>query len=829
MIERKNIIKLLGERTKANLYHSAILTCYNFDPIFFESVYLPALRSQGITNVIVLMDAGMYDKMLADSSYACHCVSPVSYTLVRQENTHHGVFHSKIVLLFGEEEGALVVGSGNLTFSGLSNNEEVWNAFHVAGNKSVHYPLLLTTWNYINKALHDSSSLVEKQLGWITEQSLWLQDGDYANWVTLESGEECSIVYNSTTSGILDDVAKAIGDAHIDKITVIAPFYDTDGNALKELENRFKPNRMNCILDLQRQSAPFALLNANTDIAFYKHTASNPLHAKIIEFRSDNETWLLSGSANAGNMALGLNPAVYNDEACVLIHSFERKNYVDELGIKCEPLNDDERKSIERPQQEKTVSSTLMTKLKACEEKEGIVYMHFSQSGIKGNAVILDKLQREIYKENIFTDKTVEIHIDEPLLSQSHMVVLMGNGTILSNRCLIIKELHVECCNPDPKRRRLSNLLDDDDLLQNLTHILGYIEFDENDKKQKSVNLPTKTSSAKGKEDIVVTQEHFNDLKDSQLNISMHSGVRILAYLQQILFKKEDAKRSDDDLLKIDKEENETNNKKYSTDEPHENETSSVADDAQKMKSSIVYFLKNMQKSLLDKPEDTSIHVESKTINYPKLMAVPGLNISSAFAIAPRAVLVLMNKYGSYIVKRRDVRELLIKCAGLFFSLYANAVPYDSSNRSVKIRTLIKDASIDLLSALSFFEFRKDDMTLPLVVLNCLDLWRGSEELHSVIPLYEKQLSKLNSENICPKTVDRIKYVANVYLEGEIPVREFSRDDDVVYLYKKGYGFMLVDNIKIDSDGLLFECHSSWFDDKPDKSNATKFKGYKNL
>ena len=90
-------------------------------------------------------------------------------------------------------------------------------------------------------------------------------------------------------------------------------------------------------------------------------------------------------------------------------------------------------------------------------------------------------------------------------------------------------------------------------------------------------------------------------------------------------------------------------------------------------------------------------------------------------------------------------------------------------------------------------------------------------------------MSKLNSENICPKTVDRIKYVANVYLEGEIPVREFSRDDDVVYLYKKGYGFMLVDNIKIDSDGLLFECHSSWFDDKPDKSNATKFKGYNNL
>ncbi len=48
-------------------------------------------------------------------------------------------------------------------------------------------------------------------------------------------------------------------------------------------------------------------------------------------------------------------------------------------------------------------------------------------------------------------------------------------------------------------------------------------------------------------------------------------------------------------------------------------------------------------------------------------------------------------------------------------------------------------------------------------------------------------------------------------------------------LAKKGYGFMLVDNIKMDSDGLTYECHSSWFDNKSAKSSATKFKGYKNL
>ena len=92
MIDRKNIIEILGKRM--NVYHSAIITCYNFDPIFFESVYLPTLRRLGITNIIVLTDASMYDMLLADSSYACHQVKMLDYQLVRQENIHGGVFDS---------------------------------------------------------------------------------------------------------------------------------------------------------------------------------------------------------------------------------------------------------------------------------------------------------------------------------------------------------------------------------------------------------------------------------------------------------------------------------------------------------------------------------------------------------------------------------------------------------------------------------------------------------------------------------------------------------------------------------------------------------------
>ena len=411
------------------------------------------------------------------------------------------------------------------------------------------------------------------------------------------------------------------------------------------------------------------------------------------------------------------------------------------------------------------------------------------------------------------------------------MVVLMHNGTNISNRCLLIKEMNVECCNPDPKRRKLSSLLDDEGLLQNLNHILGYIEFDENDKKHKSVSLTANVSTSKSKEDVVVLQDRFNELKDSYLSISMHSGVRILAYLQQILFKKEEAEKSDDDLLEIYKDENGNDNKNTSTDNLQNVEVSSVANDANKMRTEIVNFLKKMQQFLLNRTKDSDIHGEvHKALCRPKLTAVPGLNASSAIAVASRSVVVLMNKYGSNVIRCKEIKELLMKCAWLFFSIYGNAIPTDDTNRSAKIRTLLNEASIDLLSALSFFSFGKTDVMLPIVVLNCLDIWQDKDEQYRVISIYEDQLSKLNGENLHKKTIDRITSVVNTYLEGDTPMREFSKYDDVVYQYRKGFGFLLVDNIKLDSDGLSYDCHGLWFDVKfTIRSGGMKYKGYKEL
>lgn len=823
MIERQNIIKLLGDRT--NVYHSALLTTYSFDPIYFEAAHLSTLRKLGITNVVVLMDASMYDQLLSDSNYQCHSVSQYNYTLVRKENFHSGVFHPKVALLFGEEEGALIVGSGNLTYSGLVNNDEVWNAFHVQGNNSNHYPLFYQAWKYLSKSVNQTFSLVSRQIDWMLEQSPWLHQETPDSTVLLSSGEKCALLYNTAESTILDKLLLSIGDKRIVSIKVIAPFYDAEGDALSALNKRLVPKEMLCILDLKRQSAPYSLLETKTSTVFCKADSSNPLHAKIFELQAEDETWLLCGSANAGNMALGTKHYAFNDEVCILLHCNTKRNYIAELGLKYTALTQEERKSIIKPKQVDKEPNKLLVKFVYCEEQNDELRLQFSKDGIKGELTLLDSHQNIIYQKNIITRQDISIGIADVEIANLNMAVLMNNETEISNRLLVVREANIERSNPDPKRRQLSKLLDDPDLLENLSHILGYIEFDDSKKKSKAMKSTDKTASEE-KEDITVTSDRFNALKDSTLSISMHSGIRILGYLRQILFKNEEIDNTDDDLLTIDGEGSKGEDEKE-TGQVHK---VSEASEATKIRNDVASLLKKMLEFLQEKTNDKSIYGEfDPAVNHHCLMAEPGLNAASSIAVTARSIIFMMNKYGSAVRKTGEVKELFIKCTSIFLSLYSNKLPVADTLRNRKIRELLNDATIDVLSALCFFDYDKQDCLMPQLVLNVFELWKGQEEMNKIKSLFESQIEKLNADRINNNSIMRIRTITAKYLSQETPIEEFSLGHDNIYQLRKGYGFLIVDNIKRTSNGWSYEYHTPWFDDKIDNTTATKFKGYYNL
>lgn len=824
MIERQNIIKLLGDRT--NVYHSALLTTYSFDPIYFEAVYLPTLRNLGATNVVILMDASMYDRLLSDSNYQCHRVSQYNYTLVRRENFHSGVFHPKTVLLFGEEEGTLIVGSGNLTYSGLFDNEEVWNAFHVHGNSSPHYPLFRQAWKILSQPANIASSLVARQIGWMSDHTPWLHKESPDRSVILSNGEECALLYNSVESTIIDKLFSSIGGKKIVSIKVVAPFYDAEGDALSALKKQFAPKEMLCILDTERLSAPYSMLTTDTSIMFCKACSRNPLHAKIFELQAENETWLLCGSANAGNMALGTCHYAFNDEICILLHCNTKRNYIEELGIKYALLTKEERNGIVRPKQVDHLPNTLQVRILNCEEQDNELKLQFSKAGIRGKLALLDSHQNVICRKDVITSKDMSLSIADLDILNLNMAVLLNGETEISNRLLVVREVNVECGNPDPKRRKLSRLLDDPELLENLNHILGYINFDDSEKKSKTMKNTGKTASEE-KDDVTVTNDRFNALKESTLSISMHPGIRILSYLQQILFMDDKADETDDDLLAMDVEGSKVGNKNVQ-DPIHK---ASEASEATKMRNNVARFLKRMLRSLQDKTKDKSVYsdIKNPAVKAPCLLAEPGLNAASAIAVAARSVIFMMNKYGSAKRKKSDVKELFINCAGIFLSLYSNKLPVADTLRNRKIRELLYDASIDVLTALCFFKYDKHDCRMPQLVLNILELWKGQAEKNKIMPVFEGQIEKLYADAIHRSSITRIRTIAAKYLCQDTPYEEFSLKHSHIYQLVKGYGFLIVDNLKRTAGGWSYVNHASWFDDKIDNTNVKKFKGYYNL
>ena len=161
--------------------------------------------------------------------------------------------------------------------------------------------------------------------------------------------------------------------------------------------------------------------------------------------------------------------------------------------------------------------------------------------------------------------------------------------------------------------------------------------------------------------------------------------------------------------------------------------------------------------------------------------------------------------------------------------VYSNKLPDADTLRNRKIRELLNDATIDVLSALCFFGYDKQDCLMPQLVLNALELWKGQEEINDLLPLMDSQIERLNPEVLNPKSIDRIRGIAAVYLNGETSIEEFSLWHDKIFMLRRGFGFLIVDNLKRASNGWNYAYHAPWFDDKISSTTGTKFKGYYDL
>ncbi|MEQ8628291.1 hypothetical protein [Ekhidna sp.] len=527
--ERQNIIDLI----RKGAYSSCIITSYSFDFIFFEERFMPALKSAGIKNINLFLDGQYFDEQL-ENTIGKEFSSQRTYSI----NTIYkpGIFHPKMMFLTGPKHGLLIIGSGNVSTSGMSSNDEIWGAFHIDSLESKNAPLLAQAWNYLQQFFGYAHGTNAEKLQWINEGSPWINDLPgliKPGFASVTDELEVQFLSNESGASIYNQLLGIIPKDTLKALNIVSPYFDKNGEAILNFKEDFELDFITCLTDPNSELLPFDLDDqTKSQFEFYNwgqcivefNAKYNRLHAKLFNFLHDDGTeYLLIGSCNATMNALGSNSGdAVNDEAAILIRRNSNESYLTQLGVEASDQDKFEvtKSAVKGIGQGQTVkNSNHSTRILHAEKDGDELLIKLSQDAPeKITVVIRDKHLIEIEKHTIEkTSSQLKLSLHKPD-EAIHVVLFEGNNRI-SNYRPIQDAFLLGKTNPDPEKARINDLIDSiasNADFSSLASIFQYIDYirleDDFDSYSASSAAPGIRAEKREKEYATLTEEEFNQL-----------------------------------------------------------------------------------------------------------------------------------------------------------------------------------------------------------------------------------------------------------------------------------------------------------------------------
>jgi hypothetical protein len=485
MIQEANILSLIG----SGRYHSCIITTFSFDFYFFEMKVMKWLRASGVRNVNVLIDGHFYSEIMKQTTGDEMQLSP-GYSLYPV--FEQGIFHPKIWMLFGKNEGLLIVGSGNLTNSGNGVNQEIWGAFHFDFRASENSDVFSSAWNYLQLVTKGMKGIFkEKTSSWIYEHSNWLHElpvSKEIQFLKTSTKEEVAFLFNETEKSIFNKMIGLLGTEEITEITTVSPFYDTKGHSLMELKKHFPKAVVNVVL-YEKGLIPFNL--KDTGFNFYSwidivdDKKREKLHAKIIYFKTKgDQDYYLFGSANVTPEGLGIFKAgTRNSEASLLIKC-GKNELVNKLGIK---LSIDKKKELSAFPNTR-IESLFKTVIDSNQNKIQLLSVELSYDTLtlylEGDynedclILLFDSENRQVRKQTIKRiEKEIELKVDiDEVKLRFAQIFDLTEKNALSNKIIISNYLLIAKTHPNPRTEEIEKIHSE---IQNgeLSRVLDLLPF----------------------------------------------------------------------------------------------------------------------------------------------------------------------------------------------------------------------------------------------------------------------------------------------------------------------------------------------------------------
>jgi hypothetical protein len=503
-------------------------------------------------NINVFVDARMYEQQLIEmtgSEYKLkksYSITPIRFK---------GAFHPKIFMAFGKSHGFLAVGSGNLTNSGLSSNDEIWGAVHTHESSSPGIGLFKSVYQYLEKITALSYKTNREKFGWITRYSKWLVevlDDDRINYTApfLDNGE-VFVLQSFADNSIYRELLSKLPSESPEKITIISPFYNSKGEVLESLLKDLEPKKMEVVLDPKFGTAPYRF-KGDKQVQFYKwedvitidNRKSPYLHAKIIQIEYNNETYFLLGSPNATQEAFGtITSNSINAEVSFLVKSGEYKNWLEDLGINI-PEKGTYQLSQYKPEALKLnkirpFKFQIFINHVELDDVELSVYYEQKENNKTDKLVILDRESNEIITVQLEDKNPLVTNIKQEIAISAFKIFFADKkGNRVSNFGLIHHTHLLQNSNPDEARARFLDLISRDELTDmDFSELLDYAHFEKDEKvyRYSSTRLISDPESKLEERDYKMLSEDEINKNEAISNLTTHGRQTQLSQLEDFL------------------------------------------------------------------------------------------------------------------------------------------------------------------------------------------------------------------------------------------------------------------------------------------------------
>lgn len=552
-IKRNNILSLIGY----GRYHSCILTTFSFDFYFFEMKVMKLLRSCGIRNVNVFIDGHFYSELMQQAT-GDEMKLATGYSLY--PIFEKSIFHPKIWMLFGENEGLLLVGSGNLTNSGNGSNDEIWGAYHFDIKQTQNAPAFSAAWNYVSKLSATTKGIAsEKTTRWIAEHSQWLMELPKVNdfeFLNLPDNQT-AFLYNTDKTTIWQQVKQLTANEKITEITAVSPYYDKQGKALEEIKNTFPNAQINVVID-ESGVIPTELPD-NKKYTFHDWKEldlcrnigakqQSKLHAKILHFKTkNNKEFCLFGSANITTAGLGISNTA-NSEVSLFIQS-EKGSILDKIGLK---LKGSSKKQLSKFAINNKVSieqaiiknNRFPIKLLAAEINYATLTLYADKGFDTSVSIALYDNNNQFIKsqtiQSLKPQHEINLDIDESKLRYVQLEST-DNNKILSNKIIVSNYFTIAKTHPNPKNAELERLCGQlqSGELRNVLDLIHYAIIDESEKEDGTSVINTSKNKLNTKEEkTTADQSKLYDLsgyKSIEPNSQLHENALLLSPSLRVL------------------------------------------------------------------------------------------------------------------------------------------------------------------------------------------------------------------------------------------------------------------------------------------------------